>query len=205
MECLVDYNFYKDYQNYIFDRKLKNRIKYFQKKYGIKRQSSDSTIKNHFVEIFCWSVIPLNILNVLNEIIKSNEITGVIDPCCGNAFHTYLFGNVLGLNTFSVDIQDEPHSWKNIIEEDGRLFMKNLSLKEHTNNLLLLSWVDYDSLTTELLDLYKGNLVISLGNYDKLSPNYLRKLNESFKLIKKVVLKMPWDLSENLEVYLRIK
>ena len=205
MECLVDYNFYKDYQNYIFDRKLKNRIKYFQKRYSIKKQSLDSTIKNHFVEIFCSTVIPLNILNVLNEIIKSNEITGVIDPCCGNAFHTYLFGNVLGLNTFSVDIQDEPHSWKNIIEEDGRLFMKNLSLKEHTNNLLLLSWVDYDSLTTELLDLYKGNLVISLGNYDKLSPNYLRKLNESFKLIKKVVLKMPWDLSENLEVYLRIK
>jgi len=205
MECLVDYNFYKDYQNYIFDRKLKNRVKYFKTRYGIKKQCLDTIIKDHFVEIFCWSVIPLNILNMLGEIIKRNEITGVIDPCCGNAFHTYLFGNVLGLNTYSVDIQDEPHSWKNIIEEDGRLFIKKLSPIDHTNNLLLLSWIDYDSLTTELLDLYQGNLVISLGNYDKLSPNYVRKLNESFKLIKKVVLKMPWDLSENLEVYLRIK
>ena len=204
MECLVNYNFYKDYQNYIFDRKLKNRIKYFQERYEIKTQSVESIIKDYFVEIFCWSVIPLNILNMLDEIIKSNKITGVIDPCCGNAFHTYLFGNVLGLNTFSIDIQDEPHSWKNIIEQDGRLFMKNLSPEEHTKNLLLLSWIDYDSLTTELLDLYQGNLVISLGNYDKLSPKYISKLRKSFRLIKKIILKMPWDLTENLEVYLRI-
>jgi hypothetical protein len=204
MECIVDYNFYKDFHNYIFDRKLKNRIKYFQNRYDIKTQSLDSLIKNHFVEIFCWSVIPLNILNMLNEIIKSNKITGVIDPCCGNAFHTYLFDNVLGLNTYSVDIQDEPHSWKNIIEEDGRLFIKNLSMEEHTKNLLLLSCIDNDSLTTDLLDLYEGNLVISLGNYNKLSPNYIKKLRKSFKLIKKVILKMPWNIKENLEVYLRV-
>ena len=34
--------------------------------------------------------------------------------------------------------------------------------KEHLNSALLLSWVDYESLTIELLELYQGKLVIGV-------------------------------------------
>ena len=203
MECQVHYNFYDKYKNDDFDSKFLKRIQNLNSRYGIKESSIELIVKDYFVEIFSWSVIPFEILDMLNGIIKDNNITGIIDPCCGNAFHSYLFGSVLGLKTHTVDIQDEPNSWMDIKEIDGRLFMKDLDISEHKSSALLLSWIDYESLTIELLELYKGNLVISLGNYDRLSPNYIRKLNESFKMIKRVVLKMPWGLTEKIEVYFR--
>ena len=204
MNCIeVSYNFYDDYRNYNkFDENLKNRIQAIRNRYSINNNILDKDfIKEYFVEIFSWSVFPKLILDNVDYYLKEFNISGVIDPCCGNAFHTYLFSNILKLNTFTVDIQDERNSWMIIHEEDGRKFLKSLDNIEHKINALLLSWIDYESLTIDLLNLYKGNMVISLGNYEKLSPNYLKLLNNKFKRVYQIILKMPWGLTEKVEIY----
>ena len=139
------------------------------------------------------------------NIIKFDKINinQVIDPCAGNSFHTYVIQNYLKMNVITVDIQDETYSWTPITEKDGRLALQELSVEEHQNTALLLSWIDYESLTIELLELYQGKMVISVGNYAGKSPNYLKKLKDKYKLQKEIVLRMPWGLEEKIEIYLR--
>ena len=201
----VSYNFYQDYSEYYgFNDNLKSRIQAIRNRYSINNNILDEDfIKEYFVEIFSWSVFPKILLENIDFYLKEYNISGIIDPCCGNAFHTYLFSNILKLNTYTVDIQNENNSWITIHEEDGRIFLKSLNNKEHKLNALLLSWIDYESLTIELLNLYKGNVIISLGNYDKLSQNYLKLLNDKFKKIYQITLKMPWGLNENVELYIK--
>ena len=201
----LSYNFYDDYIQYNrFNENLKSRIQAIRKRYSINKKILDKDfIEEYFVEIFSWSVFPKIVLEHIDFYLKEYNISGIIDPCCGNAFHTYLFSNILKLNTYTVDIQNENNSWITIHEEDGRIFLKSLNNKEHKLNALLLSWIDYESLTIELLNLYKGNLIISLGNYDKLSQNYLKLLNDKFKKIFQNILKMPWGLNENVELYIK--
>jgi len=202
MEYIVKYNFYQDYKDLDINKFLE-RIEYLKRTYCIKNMSIEDMVKNYFVEIFSWSVIPIEVLNIIGYYLKEEQITKMIDPCCGNAFHSYLFAKMLKLETYTVDIQDEPSSWTDITEKDGIVFMRELGKLEFDNSVLLLSWIDYESLAIELLDLYGGNMVISLGNYEKLSPNYVKLLNEKFKLLFKVVLVMPWGLRENMEIYTR--
>ena len=76
-------------------------------------------------------------------------------------FHTYLLRRFLQLETHSVDIQGEPMAWTDVTEMDGRLFLETLGDDEHQRNALLLSWIDYDSLAGELLNRYRGSMVIS--------------------------------------------
>ena len=200
----VSYDFYKNYINENnFSNILEKRITDIKNKYFIKNKSDNDIIKDYFVEIFSWSVLTPEALSLLYKYIQQYKFNSIIDPCCGNAFHTYLFKTILNLNIYSVDIQNELNSWSEINEIDGRSFLKNLSDKKHTQNILLLSWIDYESLTIELLDLYKGNMVISIGNYDKLSPNYIKQLNKKFQLIDTIILNMEWGLTEKIEVYIR--
>ena len=203
MDVIVSYNFYEDYLNNEFDLKMKKRISYLKDNYKIKNISENDFLKEYFVELFSWSVIPKNILNSISDYINYYKLNGIIDPCCGNGFHSYLFKNYCDLNTFTVDIQDEPNSWLPITEKDGRVFLSELELKYHSSSALLLSWIDYESLTIDLLNNYHGNMVISLGNYEKLSPNYLKLLNTNFKLLNSFNLKMPWGLNEKIEVYVK--
>ena len=102
----------------------------------------------------------------------------------------------LNLKTYAIDIQDEPYSWVPILEKDGRDFLKSLEHKQHLNNALLLSWIDYETLTIELLNLYQGNIIISVGNYEVLSPNYLKLLKSKYNLLEEFILKMPWNETE---------
>ena len=39
---------------------------------------------------------------------------------------------------------------------------------------------------------------ISVGNYYPKSPNYLKKLQEEYNIIKSFNLKMPWGLEEKM-------
>ena len=200
----VSYDFYKKYleNNKDFDTKLKKRTKMIISKYFVDKSLSETdVIKNYFVEIFCWSVIPFDLLSIIIKEITKLNLEGVIDPCCGNGFHTYLFESFSDLKSYTVDIQDEENSWNKINEIDGRDFLKNLDVSVHKKNVLILSWIDYESLTIELLNLYKGNMVISIGNYDKLSPNYISLLNKKFNLTHRFVLEMPWGLTEKIEIY----
>jgi len=203
MEYQVNNNFYQDYSNVDFNDKLNVRIKHIQNTYQIKNNDIDHLINEYFVEIFSWSVFPKDILEHLKKHITKHNLSGVIDPCCGNAFHTYLLQTELQLNTYSVDIQDEPFAWTEITEMDGRMFLKNLKPIEHQQNALLLSWVDYESLTIELLNLYQGKLVISVGNYYQVTAGYIDKIQQEYHLISAYILKMPWNLTERIEIYLR--
>jgi len=203
MEYQVNNNFYHDYSSVDFNDKLNVRIKNIQNTYKIKNNDIDHLLSEYFVEIFSWSVFTKDILYHLEDHITSCNLSGVIDPCCGNAFHTYLLQTELQLNTYSVDIQDEPFAWTEITEMDGRTFLKNLNPIEHQQNALLLSWVDYESLNIELLNLYQGKLVISVGNYYQTTPGFIDKIRQDYHLINTYILKMPWDLTERIEIYLR--
>lgn len=75
-------------------------------------------------------------------------------------------------------------------------------MKMSTRKALLLSWIDYESLAIELLDNYKGSMVISLENYEAKLPNYIKNLNKNFKLIVRIILKMPWNLEEKYKFIL---
>ena len=209
VEHKLEYDFYKEYinvkkNNNNFETIMNRRIDKIKELYFLSSLSREEIIKEYFVEIFCWTVLPKKLLEEFGILLKENNIGGIIDPCCGNAFHTYLFNTFLDLEVFSVDIQDETHSWTPIKEEEGRLFMKNMPEEKQINKALLLSWVDYDSLTQDLLKLYKGNIILSLGNYTQnLSKNYIKDLNETYKLIKAYNMKMPWGLEEKIEIYKR--
>ena len=203
MEYQVNNNFYQEYTNVDFNDKLNIRIKNIQNTYKIKNNDIDHLLSEYFVEIFSWSVFPKDILYHLEKHITNHNLSGVIDPCCGNAFHTYLLKTELHLNTYSVDIQDEPFAWTEITEMDGRTFLKNLNSIEHQQNALLLSWIDYESLNIELLNLYQGKLVISVGNYYQTTPGFIDKIQQDYHLINTYILKMPWDLTERIEIYLR--
>ena len=207
----IKYDFFKEYiahdkkeNKNNFELKLKVRFSKIKNLYLVSSWSEEQILQEYFVEIFCWSVFPLNILHDISNILKKNGIDGIIDPCCGNGFHSYLFREYLNFRVFSVDIQEEKEGWVQIIEEEGRLFLKKLPIQTHLNNALFLSWIDYDLLSQDLLNLYHGNLVVSVGNYDKhKSIKYLKDLRSKFTLLKTYNLIMPWKLEEKIEIYIR--
>ena len=197
----VNYNFFEEYQSPDFTKKLNERKKYIKDRYGVKDDSL--LLKEYFVEIFSWSVLPKNILNLIGNELNKNNINLIIDPCCGNAFHNYLFKEYLGKEVITVDIQDEPHSWIPIIEKEGLKFMEELNNNTFENSALLLSWIDYTSLTINLVKKYKGNFIISIGNYENVSSDYLIFLKKDYEIIKSFILEMPWGLTEKIEIYIK--
>ncbi len=205
MEINVPYDFYTEYINNLdFKTHFNERIKTIKNRYSIsKNMPKEKFIQDYFVEVFSWSVLTRKVLNIIYSQIKYHNLYGVIDPCCGNGFHTYLLRTITKLNTYTVDIQNEQNSWSPILEKEGRQFLKELPIFEHQTNALILSWIDYDLLTLELLKLYKGTMVISIGNYDKLSPNYINEIKKTFNMSYKIILNMPWGLIEKIEIYIR--
>ena len=202
----VTQNFYRDYlSNQTFKTKLKERYLYIKRKYQLKLPV-DEIIKEYFVEIFSWSVIPYEILLIISDYLKTMDIKYVIDPCCGNAFHTFLFNEFTCFITTSIDNQKEPYAWLEIIEQDGVAYIEDMNELEHQRGALILSWIDGDKLASKLLNSYEGNIIISIGNYDNLThdcPNYLSELNINYDLQKRIILKMPWGLEEKIEIYLK--
>ena len=97
---------------------------------------------------------------------------------CGKCISHFSPHTKLGIGVRTVDIQNEKDSWLPIEEMDGLKLLQELSSKEHKRSALLLSWVDYESLTIELLEEYQGKMVISVGNYEGNSSNYLQILEE---------------------------
>jgi hypothetical protein len=203
MEFKLEYNFYRDYFNDLkFKTKFNQRVQDIKFRYQIK-EDQNYILKNYFVEIFSWTALPYKILHMIDDKIKKYKLTNIIDPSCGNAFHGYLFNRFCNLNTINLDLQDENNSWYPILPGDGRDYLTDLPKEEHLKSVLLLSWIDYEKLCLDFLQLYQGNMVISLGNYDDLSPNYKKKLNQDFNLIQKIILTMPWNLTENIEIYVK--
>ena len=195
---IVKYNFYKEYNSLLLNTILSNRMNYISEKY-FNNMKSENLLINNFVGIFSWSIFPFDLLKEIEEILIKNKITTLLDLSCGNAFHMFLFQNFTKIKTYAIDIQDEDNSWCKIIVEDGRNYISNIN--DFTEIGLFLSWIDYDELALELLQKYKGKLVISVGNYELKSKKYLNYLHKNYKLIKRFILQMPWDRTEKVEIY----
>lgn len=161
---------------------------------------SESLLMDNFVGIFSWSVFPFDLLKKIEKILIENEITTLLDLSCGNAFHMFLFKNFTKIKTYAIDIQNEENSWHEIIVQDSRKYISNII--DFTEIGLFLSWIDYDELALELLQKYKGKLVVSVGNYELKSKKYLDYLHKNYKLIKRFILQMPWDRTEKVEIYI---
>ena len=207
IEYDISYDFYKEYtdSSIKFKEKLDERIDTIKKRieyYSPVLFDKNNFIKEYFVEIFSWSVLSKKVLNDIFYLIK-DECSTIVDPCCGNGFHTYLFENFTTMKTHTFDIQDEINSWNNLIIKNGIEAIEEI--ENHDKLGLLLSWIDYDDLCIQLMEKYKGNIVISLGNYyeHKNDCKYLKKLEEEYNIIYKALLNMPWGNYERLEIYKR--
>jgi len=199
---IIDYDFYKFYSNNnIFLDIFKTRIEYIKNKYSLTMDDNE-VIKEYFVEIFSWSVIPHELLFNIATFLKENKIQYIIDPSCGNAFHTFLFDTFCNINTLSCDIQKEEHAWIETIEQDGREFIDELNKTTYCERALILSWIDGEQLAKELLDKFTGNIIISIGNY-VINTDYIDHLKHHFKLKQHIILNMPWGLTEKIEIYIK--
>lgn len=196
---IVNYNFYEEYNSLLLNNILINRMNYIREKY-FNNMKSESLLMDNFVGIFSWSVFPFDLLKKIEKILIENEITTLLDLSCGNAFHMFLFKNFTKIKTYAIDIQNEENSWHEIIVQDSRKYISNII--DFTEIGLFLSWIDYDELALELLQKYKGKLVVSVGNYELKSKKYLDYLHKNYKLIKRFILQMPWDRTEKVEIYI---
>ncbi len=209
-----------------FTKKLSIRKEYIKNKHNLLNFSDEELIKEYFVEIFSWTVMDKYILNdikkviddifcsskldkdydedddnIITQIKKLNNIT-ILDPCSGNSFHTYLFHKYLLMPVITIDIQPEENAWIDTIEGDGLEYIINM--KDHTNKILFLSWIDYthNELSYNLLTNFKGNMVISVGNYREIDcKKYMDELNNKYKLIKEYYCTMPWGVVEEIKIY----
>ena len=196
-------DFYNDYINdNNFSKQFDLRKSYIRKKFNLNVNDID-LINDYFVEIFSWTVLDNYLLNDIYDTIKG-FITDIIiiDPCSGNSFHTFLFNNFLNLSVITIDIQPEDNSWIETIEGDGLEYMENI--KNYKNKVLLLSWIDYTKfdLPYNLLNNFKGEIVISIGNYREINcKKYLDTLNTNYRLIKEYYCLMPWNYTEEIKIY----
>ena len=80
----VSYDFYTDYMRIDknFNNKMTQRIEDIKNKYQLKL-SNQEIIRDYFVELFSWTVVPYNLLMQIYEILK-DECDTILDPCCGN-------------------------------------------------------------------------------------------------------------------------
>ena len=106
LEKKIDYNFYNEYlTNSNFKQRFNIRLNEIKNRFNLKLEEID-LVQEYFVEIFSWTVIPKDILILLHNNIKNKNINieGIIDPCCGNSFHSYLFTEFCNLKSISIDI-----------------------------------------------------------------------------------------------------
>ena len=199
----VDYDFYQKYlgSNH-FKEKFESRIEYIKNKYENNKITNNKLIEEYFVEIFSWSVIPRDILSHIHSILKENNIKLLLDPCCGNAFHTFLFDVFCGYSILANDNDPNEYSWNSCSNKEGIQFLHDLNDKEHEEGALILSWIEGEELAYKLLESFFGNVVISIGNYEN-NTRYIDDLNYYYKLKCRIVLEMPWNLNEKIEIYIR--
>lgn len=199
----VSNDFYLEFPTHIqnhITQKAQCRLKKLCEKHFLPVEST--TLQSVFTDIFSWSVLPFTVLQNIEQLLLSHGgIDTIVDLCCGNAFHTYLFSTLTCFSTYTGDIQEELHSWMPIQVEDARTAIYKVS---HIHSALLLSWIDYQELGIYLVREFTGPIIISLGNYADKSPLYIEALQTDFKLIASYHLHMPWERVEMVEIYSRV-
>ena len=100
---IINYDFYNQYlENNHFREIFEKRFKYIKSKYiHNKTNTKEKIIQDYFVEIFSWSVIPKDLLLHLSNFLKNYNIKCILDPCCGNAFHSFLFEKFVDIYSLS--------------------------------------------------------------------------------------------------------
>ena len=100
----INYNFFEDYlDNKEFNIKFQKRLNKIKNQYQ-KFLNVDNIIEDFFVEIFCWSVIPIDVLYQINGLLESYILDYlIIDPCSGNSFHTFLFKTFCNKEVITID------------------------------------------------------------------------------------------------------
>jgi hypothetical protein len=211
--CNLSYDFYKSYYDIKgFRTILETRKTYYThhlRFLGIFNPPEKDLLNEFFVEIFSWTVMDKSIMDKIRQDILNNytlklqDIT-VVDPCSGNSFHTFLFNKYLMMPVITVDIQPEENAWIDTIEGDGVSYITNM--ENHANKILFLSWIDRtnNELPYNLLINYKGNMVISVGNYRETDcKKYLDELNATYRLVSEYYVIMPWLNIEEIKVYVK--
>lgn len=159
-------------------------------------------VQDFFTDIFSWSVFPASMLRQLEYLlVQECGVTHVVDPCCGNAFHAFLLRTFTQLTVAASDVQLEEEAWTSMEVLDAREAVALVETPEST--ALLLSWVDYQELGMDLVHKFQGRIVISVGNYDEASPDYVALLHRRFLLLRAFVLHMPWNRTERVNVYIK--
>lgn len=199
----IDYDFYNEYLHDDKFKKIFNeRIIYIKTQYNLK-YSDDEIIKEFFVEIFSWTVLDIRILFEINKIIDTYVPNGIlVDPCSGNSFHTFLFNQICKREVITIDIQPENNAWIKTITCDGLEYIRKMD--NHKNKILLLSWIDFthNELSYNLLKSFKGDIVISIGNYrPNNSKKYIEELNCKYQLVQSYDCIMPWNLNEEIKIF----
>ena len=204
----IKHDFYQEYlSSENFSKIFDIRKKYIRNKFSF-LGTDEELITEYFVEIFSWTVIPKNILLEIDEILADTDILdnynkklAIIDPCSGNSFHSFLFQEFCERPSVAVDIQPEKNPWMETIFMEGVKYLNNL--ESHTDKILLLSWIDYDELAHRLVKNFRGNIIISVGNYENISFKYLKELHRNFTKIKNYDFIMPWNHEERLKIFVR--
>ncbi len=189
-----------------FDDILKKRVDYFSKNLYIKNKKSDQLLwllKEHFVELFSWSVLPINILQQIRELTKTYNYNKILDPSAGSGFHACILNQIGDLTVSAFDIQPEDSdiSWYPVEKKD----LRELDFNKYTNHALFLSWINGNELAVHCLKNYKGGLVISVGNYEDYPScsEYLNILNTEYNLVYKNEIQTKWNLSEQIKIFVK--
>jgi len=172
----------------------------------IKNKKSDHLLwllKEHFVELFSWSVLPINILQQIRELTKTYNYNKILDPSAGSGFHACILNQIGDLTVSAFDIQPEDSdiSWYPVEKKD----LRELDFNKYTNHALFLSWINGNELAVHCLKNYKGGLVISVGNYEDYPScsEYLNILNTEYNLVYKNEIQTKWNLSEQIKIFVK--
>ncbi len=145
----------------------------------------------------------------------------LIDPCCNNGFHMYLFRTFTPYCVVGIDLNPITSAWIDIlagitIDRPHEPAFNSLKVMTDVYKMykdkkgctpkymcLFMASVEVDDLYLELLKLFEGNLVLSIDNPKAEFPESYQYLDTHFDLIKEYKIKEPQGHTDVLEIYKR--
>ena len=206
-----------------FKEKLDSRIQHYRDIYHLTKEkwSDKQIIDKYYTDIFAKTIFTKELIDELSELLFRNRIFVIIDPCCGNGFHMYLFRTFTPFCVVGIDIAPITSAWLDIlagitIDRPHEPAFNSLEALPDVYKMykekkgctpkymcMFLSDVEEDELSLELLKMFQGNLVFNIGNpRDKFIETY-QYLDSNFNLIKEYKIKEVQGNVDILEIYKR--